>query len=116
MHKKLSICGRECGRRHANGRGLHSGLSRAGGLLRFWIQHLQPYYNTPGQYGEAIWTQETLNAAYSIFAEDSIGSLEVGKLADLIVIDRDLFAIDPMQISDTQVLRTYFSGRLVYSR
>jgi predicted amidohydrolase YtcJ len=57
----------------------------------------------------------TANAAYSIFADDIVGTLEVGKLADLIVIDQDLFSIDPLAISDTQVLRTYFGGNLVYS-
>ena len=57
----------------------------------------------------------TINAAYSIFAEDVAGSLEVGKSADLIVIDQNLFSIDPLKISDTQVLRTYFNGMLVYN-
>jgi len=58
----------------------------------------------------------TANAAYSIFAEDIVGTLEVGKSADVIVIDQDLFSIDPLKISDTQVLKTYFNGKLVYSQ
>ena len=57
----------------------------------------------------------TINAAYSIFAENVTGSLEVGKSADLVVIDQDLFSIDPLKISDTHILRTYFNGRLVHS-
>ncbi|NLW79767.1 MAG: amidohydrolase [Ruminococcaceae bacterium] len=57
----------------------------------------------------------TANAAYAIDEEDVTGSLEVGKSADLVVIDQDLMAIDPLDISDTRVLRTYFQGRLVYA-
>jgi hypothetical protein len=58
----------------------------------------------------------TVNAAYSLFVEDIVGTLEVGKSADLIVIDQDLFSIEPLKISDTRVLRTYLNGKLVYSR
>jgi len=58
----------------------------------------------------------TANAAYSIFAEAVTGSLEVGKSADLIVIDQDIFSIYPSKISNTKVLRTYFKGKLVYGR
>jgi len=57
----------------------------------------------------------TANAAYSISADDVTGSLEVGKAADLIVIDQNLFEIDPLKISDTKVLKTYFKGKLVFS-
>jgi predicted amidohydrolase YtcJ len=57
----------------------------------------------------------TINAAYSIFAEDVCGSLEVGKSADLIVTDQDLLSVDPLKICGTKVLRTYFKGRLVFS-
>ncbi len=57
----------------------------------------------------------TADAAYSIFAEDVTGTLEVGKSADMIVIDQDLLTIDPIDISDTGVVRTYLKGQLVYS-
>ena len=56
----------------------------------------------------------TINNAYAIFEEDETGSLEVGKSADMIVIDQDLLTIDPLDISETQVLRTYLKGKLVY--
>jgi predicted amidohydrolase YtcJ len=56
----------------------------------------------------------TLNAAYELHEERSIGSLEVGKLADLIVIDRDVATIAPAQIASTKVLRTVVGGRVVY--
>ena len=42
------------------------------------------------------------------------GSLEYGKYADLIILDRDLFAIDPYEISDTQVMLTLLGGCEVY--
>ena len=48
----------------------------------------------------------TLGAAYAGYSEDRLGSLAPGKLADLVVIDRDLFAIDPMAIKDIRVLGT----------
>jgi predicted amidohydrolase YtcJ len=56
----------------------------------------------------------TLNAAYVNFQEDRTGSIEVGKLADLVVLDRNLFAIPPEQISDAKVLLTLFGGRPVH--
>lgn len=56
----------------------------------------------------------TINAAYSLHQEGQTGSLEVGKLADLIVIDRDLFAIPPDQISETKVLMTMVGGKVVH--
>jgi len=56
----------------------------------------------------------TLNAAYLNKHEDETGSIEVGKLADLIVIDRNVFEIDPADISETQVLLTLFEGRPVH--
>ena len=58
----------------------------------------------------------TSNNAYLMFLETQIGSLEVGKRADLIVIDRDLLTCPADTIRDTQVLRTYVDGRLVFER
>jgi cytosine/adenosine deaminase-related metal-dependent hydrolase len=45
----------------------------------------------------------------------STGSLEPGKRADLVVLDRDVLTIDPETIEDTKVLATYLDGRLVHS-
>jgi len=56
----------------------------------------------------------TVNAAYAGFAEDETGSLEAGKLADFLVLDRDLFTIDPAEIPKTRVLRTVVGGEVVY--
>lgn len=52
----------------------------------------------------------TLGAAYAGYMENKIGSLAPGKLADLVVIDRDIFTCDPMAIKDTQVLGTMIEG------
>ena len=56
----------------------------------------------------------TINGAYQIFIENEIGSLEVGKYADFIIIDRDIFNINPIDIENTKVLKTFFNGCLVY--
>lgn len=58
----------------------------------------------------------TINGAYQIFRENEVGSLEVGKYADFIIIDRDIFSVDPIDIEDTKVLKTFFNGKLVYER
>jgi predicted amidohydrolase YtcJ len=55
----------------------------------------------------------TLDAAYAGHQENSIGSLEPGKWADFIVIDRDLFKISPYDIYKTKVLQTWVAGRPV---
>jgi len=56
----------------------------------------------------------TANAAYELHAEHDVGSLEVGKLADFIVLDRNVFRIPARQISDVKVLLTVVGGQAVY--
>lgn len=56
----------------------------------------------------------TLDAAYQLRMEDTIGSLEVGKKADLVVLDQDLFEIDPYEIHKTGVRMTMMDGEIVY--
>jgi hypothetical protein len=48
--------------------------------------------------------------------EAHLGSITPGKLADLVVLDRDIFAVEPMEIAQAQVMVTVFDGRVVYER
>jgi len=57
----------------------------------------------------------TSNNACLLFRDDETGTLEPGKRADLIVIDRDLLSCPESDIAATTVLRTYLDGKLVYS-
>jgi len=58
----------------------------------------------------------TLNTAYANFEEDEKGSLVVGKLADITVLDRNLLEIEPRELLEAQVLYTIVDGRIVYER
>lgn len=58
----------------------------------------------------------TIDAAYSGHQEDIIGSLEAGKQADFILIDRDFFEVDASGIWQTEVVQTWMAGRKVYDR
>ena len=48
--------------------------------------------------------------------EDDYGTLEEGKLADVIVLDRDLFTVDPADMIDAEVELTVFDGQIVYQK
>ena len=56
----------------------------------------------------------TLNAAFAGHREKNEGSIESGKLADLIIVSQDLFKIQPEKMGDTKVLLTLVGGRVVY--
>ena len=56
----------------------------------------------------------TINGAYHTFEENSKGSIEPGKLADMIIIDRDILKCPLDDIRDTKVLRTILGGKTVY--
>jgi len=64
---------------------------------------------------EAVWGY-TMGAAIATGQEAVQGSLTPGKLADLIVIDKDIFEIHPEQIYATKVVMTVFDGRIVYQQ
>lgn len=71
--------------------------------------------------GEALSRAEalrsfTLDAAHAAHQENRLGSLEAGKWADFILIDRDYFEVPADQIDDIRVLETWVAGRQVYSR
>ncbi|WP_025413446.1 amidohydrolase [Gemmatirosa kalamazoonensis] len=58
----------------------------------------------------------TAGSAYAGFAEGDLGRLERGRLADFVVVDRDLTRVPPETIRDAQVLMTIVGGRVVYER
>ena len=58
----------------------------------------------------------TLEGAFSLFKENEIGSLEAGKLADIIILDRNLFQIPPYEIHNASVVQTIFNGKIVYKK
>ncbi len=57
----------------------------------------------------------TINPAYQLFLEDNCGSIEVGKIADLIILDKNILEIDPVQIGKINVLRTFLEGITIYT-
>jgi len=58
----------------------------------------------------------TLNGAYQLGVEKELGSIETGKFADLIVIEKDIFKQKPSDIHNNRVLLTMMDGRIVYDR
>jgi predicted amidohydrolase YtcJ len=58
----------------------------------------------------------TRNGAYAEFAEDKKGSIAVGKLADLVVLDRNIFQIPPDEISQARVKTTIVGGTIIFQR
>ena len=75
---------------------------------------------------EGIWSKDerlafvlqahTLNAAWAMQHDDVTGSIEVGKFADLVVLDDNLFEIPVNRIRHTDVAATYLAGEAVYQR
>ncbi len=65
--------------------------------------------------GEAI-AAYTISGAYLSFDEAERGSIEVGKLADLVVMEQNLFEVSPLQIHEVAVDMTVFDGRVVFER
>ncbi len=58
----------------------------------------------------------TLDAAYAAFQEKIKGSLEVGKLADFVVLSQDIMKIEPRYVLVTEVEKTYLGGKMVYGK
>jgi len=83
--------------------------------------------NPKGGFEGALWPEQALdlatvleiytgNAARTMGLDALTGSLETGKSADLIVLDRHLFKIPSEELADARVLSTYFEGELVFER
>ena len=58
----------------------------------------------------------TIDAAWQLGLEDEIGSLELNKLADFVVLDNDPYSVPVHELHRIEVNRTYSDGRLVYER
>jgi predicted amidohydrolase YtcJ len=58
----------------------------------------------------------TLNGAFAEFSEAQKGSIAPGKVADFVILDRDLFSIKPEEIRNAKVLMTIFDGQVVYKK
>lgn len=87
------------------------------------VTRRNPYGKTPGtlwpeqaislQQALRIWT---VGGARALRMENQTGTIKVGKLADIIVLDRNLFKIDPSAIGDTRVEMTIFGGKIVHEQ
>ncbi len=58
----------------------------------------------------------TLGSAYASFDENLKGSIEPGKVADLVVLSDDILAINPVELAKTKVMMTVFDGKVIYER
>lgn len=114
---------------------LEQGTVVAGGS-DFPVEHVNPFYGLhsaitrqdhegrppQGWYPAERLTREqalrafTLDAAHAAFDEERLGTLEPGKLADFILVDRDPFTAPATEIWQTRVLETRVAGRMVYRR
>ena len=68
----------------------------------------------PGLTRHEVLRAITMNSSYELHQEQATGSLEVGKLADLIVLDRNFFEIPAAEIADIKVLQTVVGGHVVF--
>lgn len=104
-------------------RGLHDAGARVTLSSDWDVSELSPFLGMRnallrGEQGlpdlESAIRAYTIDAAYALRQEDLTGSIAVGKAADLVVLDRDIFAIDPEEIGETEVLLTLLGGEEVY--
>mgnify|MGYP000002509361 FL=1 len=57
-----------------------------------------------------------MESAYAEFQEDVKGRLKPGYYADMVLLDRDIFTVDPMEIKDILPVMTVVGGKVVYQR
>jgi hypothetical protein len=89
-------------------------------MLQVLVTRKDPYAKNTGKpLGDTIRLEDairlmTLGGAYSMRKENELGSIEKGKAADMVVLNRNLFEIDPNSIIDSKVGYTIFAGKIVY--
>ncbi len=102
--------------------GMEFGITRAATDVVMEAENIDP---EDSKYKEPLWPREsvnleqmirsfTYNGAYANFLEDTTGSIEVGKSADMIILDSNLFEIPIDEISRSKVVCTLFQGKLVF--
>ncbi|NHJ41380.1 MAG: amidohydrolase [Asgard group archaeon] len=84
-------------------------------LFGIWSVVTHPIEDIKITLDEAIY-HYTLGAAYSSFEEDIKGSIEIGKLADLVILEENIETINPESIKDVKISMTIFNGEIVYSK
>ncbi|MGI6763910.1 MAG: amidohydrolase family protein [Anaerovoracaceae bacterium] len=55
-----------------------------------------------------------MGSSYSVSREEELGTLEAGKLADIVIVDRNLFAVSPEEIRNAKVEMTIMDGEIIY--
>lgn len=65
---------------------------------------------------DTVFKAYTINSAKALYLDKSIGTLEPGKKADMILVDRDIFNVSPEQLAETKVVWTIFNGKKVYQQ
>ena len=91
------------------------------------IEGMMTRQDPTGRFEGTLWPEQaldletvlgiyTINAARAMGLGEITGSLEPGKSADFIVIDRDVFATPAHDVADTRVLSTWFEGRCVHEK
>jgi predicted amidohydrolase YtcJ len=88
------------------------GVARSGRVPGLDYQPLPPLDRIPTL--EQMLQGYTINGAYQMGLESQIGSLEAGKLADLIVLEKNLFEVPAQELFKVKVLLTMMNGRVVY--
>jgi predicted amidohydrolase YtcJ len=88
--------------------------------LQAMVTRQDPRGDMPGTIGEPVDVATgieilTMGGAKTMMHEDIVGSIEVGKYADMIILDRNPLEIDPTQIAEVQVRTTIFEGREVHT-
>lgn len=95
------------------------------GIMEIAVTGSVPYPGTPGKFTKSWWSEElitldqifkalTINGAWQLHVENERGSIKVGKYADFVLADKDVFECPVRDIHNTKVVSTWFEGQKVY--